>query len=62
MYHDTQLHIMGDARSYASTTRPLKQETNKLLLIQKLYNKSIPNFVSHTVSIFSNLGDSVSAW
>ena len=39
MYRDTQLHIVRDARPYASTTRPLKQEKSELLLIQKLYGK-----------------------
>ena len=39
MHHDTQLHIVRDARPYASTMEPLKQEKSELLLIQKLYSE-----------------------
>ena len=39
MHRDTQLHIVGDARSYASTMGLSKQEKSELLLIQKLYSE-----------------------
>ena len=39
MYRDTRLHIVGDARPYASTTGPSKQEKSELLLIQQLYSE-----------------------